>query len=78
MLVDVYSDVICPWCYIGEKRLAKALADRPDLEAEVRWRPFRLQPGMPEGGLPWDEFARRKFGGKANAKAAIAHVVAAG
>ena len=59
MLVEVYSDVVCPWCYIGEKRLAKALANRPDLEVEVSWRPFQLQPGMPEGGLPWAEFARQ-------------------
>jgi predicted DsbA family dithiol-disulfide isomerase len=74
----VYSDVVCPWCYIGEKRLEKALRERPDLEVAVRWRPFQLQPGMPEGGLPWSEFARRKFGGEANAKAAFAHVAAAG
>ena len=52
MLIDVYSDVVCPWCYIGEKRLSRALAARPDLEAEVRWRPFQLQPDMPEGGVP--------------------------
>ncbi|HJQ29935.1 MAG TPA: DsbA family oxidoreductase [Rubrobacter sp.] len=77
MLVDVYSDVVCPWCYIGERRLAKALVNRPDLEAEVRWRPFQLQPGMPEGGLPWAEFARRKFG-EDGAKTAFARVVAAG
>jgi predicted DsbA family dithiol-disulfide isomerase len=78
MLVDVYSDVVCPWCYIGEKRLAKALANRPDLEVEVSWRPFQLQPGMPEGGLPWSEFTRKKFGGEDGAKAAFARVVAAG
>ncbi len=78
MLIDVYSDVVCPWCYIGERRLEKALRRRPDLDVEVRRRPFQLQPGMPEGGLPWSEFARRKFGGEANAKAAFAHVAAAG
>jgi predicted DsbA family dithiol-disulfide isomerase len=78
MLIDVYSDVVCPWCYIGEKRLAKALADRPDLEVDVRWRPFQLQPGMPEGGLPWAEFSQRKFGGESGAKAAFSHVAAAG
>ncbi len=78
MLIDVYSDVVCPWCYIGEKRLSKALADRPDLEVDVRWRPFQLQPGMPEGGLPWAEFSRRKFGGEDGAKAAFSQVAAAG
>jgi predicted DsbA family dithiol-disulfide isomerase len=78
MRIDVYSDVVCPWCYIGEKRLAKALADRPDLEVEVRWRPFQLQPDMPEGGLPWAEFSRRKFGGESGAEAAFSHVSAVG
>ena len=78
MLIEVYSDVVCPWCYVGEKRLSKALADRPDLEADVRWRPFQLQPGMPEGGLPWAEFSLRKFGGEDGAKAAFAQVTAAG
>jgi predicted DsbA family dithiol-disulfide isomerase len=78
MLIDVYSDVVCPWCYIGEKRLAKALANRPDLEVEVRWRPFQLEPGIPVGGLPWAEFSRRKFGGEGGAKAAFSRVAAAG
>jgi len=78
LLIDVYSDVVCPWCYIGEKRLSKALADRPDREADVRWRPFQLQPGIPEGGLPWAEFSRQKFGGVDGARAAFAQVAAAG
>lgn len=78
MLIDVYSDVVCPWCYIGERRLAKALAERPDMGFEVRWRPFQLQPGMPEGGLPWEEFTVQKFGGEENARAAFTRVVAAG
>src|SRR3712207_9563657 len=78
MLIDVYSDVVWPWCYIGEKRLERALRERPGLEAGGRWRPFQLQPGMPEGGLPWSEFVRWKFGGVAGARGAFAHVVAAG
>jgi predicted DsbA family dithiol-disulfide isomerase len=78
MLIDVYSDVVCPWCYIGEKRLARALVDRPDLGVEVRWRPFQLQPGMPEGSVPWAEFSRQKFGGERGAEAAFSHVSAVG
>jgi predicted DsbA family dithiol-disulfide isomerase len=78
MQLEVYSDVVCPWCFVGEKRLTKALADRPDLEVEVRWRPFQLQPGMPEGGLPWAAFSRQKFGGESGAKAAFSQVSAAG
>ncbi|MDP8950144.1 MAG: DsbA family oxidoreductase [Actinomycetota bacterium] len=78
MLIDVYADVVCPWCYIGERRLEKAIAERPDLEVERRWRPFQLQPSMPEGGLPWAEFARQKFGGEDLAQAAFAHVTTVG
>ncbi len=78
MRIDVYSDVVCPWCYVGEKRLEKALARVPDLEMEVRWRPFQLRPEMPEGGLPWAAFVREKFGGEENAKAAFAHIAQAG
>jgi predicted DsbA family dithiol-disulfide isomerase len=76
--VDVYSDVVCPWCYVGEKRLEKALARTPGIEADIRWRPFQLLPGMPEGGLPWAAFVREKFGGEENARAAFARVAAAG
>jgi predicted DsbA family dithiol-disulfide isomerase len=58
--------------------LKRALDRRPELEVERRWRPFQLQPGMPEGGLPWKAFAERKFGGEARARAAYAQVAAAG
>src|SRR5215210_9519041 len=78
MLIDVYSDVVCPWCFIGEKRLAKALEPRPDIEVEVHWRPFQLQPGMPKRGLPWAEFCREKFGSERGAEAAFSHVSAVG
>jgi predicted DsbA family dithiol-disulfide isomerase len=76
MILDVYADVVCPWCYVGERRLEKALALRPGLEVERRWRPFQLQPGMPEGGIPWDVYARRKFGGELNARGSFAHLTA--
>lgn len=78
MDVDVYSDVVCPWCYVGEKRLDKALRERSDLDVSVRWRPFQLGPEMPAGGLPWREFAAEKFGGEARMRAAFDHVAAAG
>ena len=78
MNVDVYSDVVCPWCYVGEKRLERAMRDRPDLGVSVRWRPFQLRPEMPAGGLPWRTFAVEKFGGEENMRAAFAHVAAAG
>lgn len=78
MKIDVYADVVCPWCYVGEKRLEKALAGRPDLDVERRWRPFQLRPEMPRNGLPWRAFALDKFGGEENMKRAFANVAAAG
>ena len=62
MLIEVYADLICPWCFIGEARLAAALAARPQLKAEVRHRPFQLNPDMPPGGLPRRVYLRLKFG----------------
>ena len=78
MQIDIYADVVCPWCYIGERRLEQALAQRPDLQVTRHWRPFQLQPGMPKQGLPWAEFAERKFGGARNMQAAFGQVAAAG
>lgn len=76
MKIDVYADVVCPWCYVGVKRLEKALRSRPDLEVERRWRPFQLRPEMPAGGVPWRPFALEKFGGEENTRRAFAHVAA--
>ncbi len=78
MLIDVFADLACPWCYIGSRRLARALALRPDLEVERRWRPFQLQPQMPAGGLPWDRFVREKFGGVERAAGAFGRVTEVG
>ncbi len=78
MHIDVFSDVVCPWCYIGERRLAAALAQRPALEATRSWRPYQLQPGMPAGGMPWTEMVRSKFGGPERARGMFQHVSAAG
>ena len=82
LTIDVYADVVCPWCYIGERRLQEAVravrAAQADLDVALRWRPFQLQPQMPEGGLPWRAFAEQKFGGWDRAEAAFRHVQAAG
>ena len=78
MVIDVYADIVCPWCYIGARRLGIALAQRPDLRVERRWRPFQLQPAMPRAGLTWSEFVESKFGGAARARAAFARVTAVG
>ncbi len=51
MLIDVFFDPICPWCFIGKRRLEAALAFRPRARAEFSWRPFLLNPEMPMGGI---------------------------
>lgn len=62
MRIDAIFDTVCPWCYIGKHRLERALARRPDMVAEVRWRPFLLNPEMPAGGLDRHVYLERKFG----------------
>ena len=77
--LDVFSDIACPWCSIGEAHLARAIAARPDVAFEVRWRPFQLQPGLPRGAAaPRDAFFEAKFGGREAMEAAFAHVAGAG
>lgn len=61
--IDVYSDVICPWCFVGKHRLEKALAAVKDrFEAHVVWHPFELNPDMPKEGLNRKEYRSAKFG----------------
>lgn len=61
--IDVVSDVVCPWCYVGKKRLEAALAARHDIAAEIRWRPFFLDPTVPREGKPRIDYITGKFGG---------------
>jgi len=76
--VDVFADVVCPWCYVGEARLEKALSRRPELHVVRRWHPFQLRPEMPRPGLPWRAFAEEKFGGWDRAQRAFAQVAEVG
>jgi len=78
LVIEVYADIACPWCWIGEHRLRAALRQRPEVSAQQVWRPFQLQPEMPEEGLPWREFAESKFGGLDRASEMFAHVAKAG
>jgi predicted DsbA family dithiol-disulfide isomerase len=61
LTIDIVSDVVCPWCYLGEKRLEAALADELQPVA-VRWRPYQLDPTIPHGGLDRAEYLAKKFG----------------
>lgn len=76
--IDVVSDVMCPWCYIGQKRLDAAMQSLPDLPVEVRWRPFQLDPTLPEGGKDRRTYLNEKFGGEERAQSIYANIKAAG
>jgi predicted DsbA family dithiol-disulfide isomerase len=60
--VDVISDVVCPWCYIGQKRLDKAVAGLPDVDVDIRWRPYQLDPTIPPEGKDRKAYMLAKFG----------------
>lgn len=65
--LDILSDPICPWCYIGKKSLDDALELRPDHPLQVQWHPFQLNPDMPRGGMERETYLDEKFGGRGNA-----------
>ena len=60
--VDVFSDVVCPWCYLGKRRLAEAIGLLPELTVSVSWRPFRLDPTIPPEGIDRADYIIGKFG----------------
>lgn len=65
--LDIISDPICPWCYIGKAHLDRALEAAPDHPFTIEWHPFQLNPTMPEGGMDRREYLEHKFGGKEGA-----------
>lgn len=73
--LDIMSDPICPWCYIGKTHLDKALAARPNHPFTIEWHPFQLNPDMPAGGMDRRAYLEGKFGGKEGAVRAYAPVV---
>ena len=63
LTIDVVSDVICPWCFLGKRRLDKAIAELGSAaEVDVRWRPFLLDPSIPKEGIDRKLYLERKFG----------------
>ncbi len=62
IFIDVVSDVICPWCFLGKRRLDKALAQLDGLDVEVAWRPFMLDPTIPKEGKSRHDYMMEKFG----------------
>ena len=77
--LEVASDVVCPWCYIGKRRLEKALdLLKGELEVEVRWLPFQLNPDLPADGIPRAEYRKAKFGSLERSKQMDARVIQEG
>ena len=79
LVVDVISDVICPWCYIGERRLETAIAAlEGQHDIQVRWHPFQLNPTMPKEGVSRREYRIQKFGSWERSQELDAKVIAVG
>lgn len=79
LTVDVYSDVVCPWCYIGKRRLEQALESvQAQATARIFWRPFQLNPTMPKAGMDRRVYLEAKFGGPGEMKAIQDRVAAVG
>ena len=72
--IDVFSDPVCPWCFIGKRRLAAALEQRPDIDARIRWRTFQLNPDMPPEGMERQTYLSAKFGGPERASEIYSHI----
>ncbi len=75
--LEIISDPICPWCYIGKSKLDKALEQVPDHPFEISWKPFQLNPEMPAQGMDRREYLERKFGGQQGAMQVYGQIAAA-
>lgn len=75
--IDIVSDVVCPWCYIGKRRIENALALAPEVPVNVNWRPFFLNPWIPREGIDRDTYLETKFGSVDAYKGIAQRVVAA-
>jgi predicted DsbA family dithiol-disulfide isomerase len=68
MQIDIFADPICPWCYIGKRRLERALAQRKIENARIRWRVYQIDPDIPACGISRDAYLEAKFGGAARSR----------
>jgi predicted DsbA family dithiol-disulfide isomerase len=76
--IDIVSDVMCPWCYIGKRKLEEALGDLEGIDVSIRWRPYQLDPTLPPEGRDRREYLENKFGGPERATEIYANIEAAG
>jgi predicted DsbA family dithiol-disulfide isomerase len=74
LTIEVVHDLVCPWCYLGVRRLLRTRARRPDLLVDLHWRPFLLNPDMPRGGMARADYVVRKFGGEERARRLYASI----
>jgi predicted DsbA family dithiol-disulfide isomerase len=78
MQIDIVSDTVCPWCFIGKRKLEKALALRPDVPFDISWRAYRLDPTIPRGGVDRRAYMKAKFGDSPRTSAMSGAIKAAG
>lgn len=78
MQIDVVFDTVCPWCYVGKRRIEAALQLRPNLEVKIRWWPFLLNPDMPHGGMDRGSYLVRKFGSESRVRRIYGAIADAG
>ncbi|MBV9734712.1 MAG: DsbA family oxidoreductase [Acidisphaera sp.] len=76
--IEVVHDLVCPWCFLGVRRLFRTLRRRPDLLFELAWRPFLLNPDMPRAGMARADYVIRKFGGEERARRLYASIAEIG
>jgi predicted DsbA family dithiol-disulfide isomerase len=74
LTIDVVSDVVCPWCFLGQMRLDKAIAAVPEVDVSVAWRPFQLDPTIPAEGMDRKAYMLAKFGGEERLREAHARL----
>lgn len=76
--IEIVHDLVCPWCYLGVRRLMRTLRRRPDLAFDLVWRPFLLNPDMPRAGMARPDYVIRKFGGEERARRLYASITEIG
>jgi predicted DsbA family dithiol-disulfide isomerase len=76
--IDLFSDPICPWCFIGKRRLEAALSTRPEIEVDINWHSFQLNPMMPHDGMERREYLALKFGNPDNARRLYDNIASVG
>jgi len=76
--IEVVHDLVCPWCYLGVRRLFRTMRRRPDLLFDLTWRPFLLNPDMPRAGMSRADYVVRKFGGEERARRLYASITEIG